>query len=340
MCLLVVAALQIQDKMISQSFTDYNTYSVRSIGMLRQFPTARLVQQAFNQPATLEWTYTVPKGKVLAGIYIDVNVTTTGAGMTTVPVSQAIQSLQVYNTNADGSGGLAADIDQYTLDLLAGVSKYLESQLSTYNWYRPVPAILDPVNVATGAALYARWKIWLPLPGVAFKFSMNIPNLQTVWGAGQTGGAIAASIVPIFEDEDDGGRPRTQYYVYAKQSATVTKAAWRNAYIAALFAPSEWGSIQSGINMGGKLSPEEITRVEDLFDDELIAYIAQSASAANPDVKPITDAAVNPVADNWALVKLFETPQLISVGLNTSKTIKAVIFSDLTPDKIAQNAAN
>lgn len=309
--------------------------------LLRSWPAARKVQSFFNQPDTLEWDYQAPPNKTLQGLHIDANLTSVGAGMTTVPLSQAIQTLDIYSASDPNQlPTYCCTIDQYTLDLAAGFTKYLELVNENINEYRFAPAYVDPPNVATGASLYGRWKLYLPLPGKGFKIVVNCQNETNVFGSGMTNGPLAMSVVPIWRDakaasNTPGAKATKQWNVYAKQAASITKIAYQNAYVAALFAPSEWSTFQSGVDLGGKLSPEMITRMEDYFDDELVSYITQSASAANPDVKPITDASVNPVADNWCLENEFDTPTRVTVGTNVAKTIKAIIFTDLPVDKVA-----
>lgn len=303
--------------------------------VLQLFPSNRRTQQTYNQAQDLEWIISVPNGLALIGFMLDINITTTGSGMSTTPLSQAVQFLRAYAIDSNNNQATKMDVDQYTLDLYTSFGQWLAEQegLGTYLSNSGVPWI-DPPNVATGASLYGNWKIYAPIPGQLIRVVLSVPNLTTVFGTGMTGGVVNAQLVPILADDTDAGEPRRQFAISAKQYASKTSQFFQGAETAILFSASEWGSKASGIEVGEKLTSEMITRMEDYWQDQL-AFFAGTTGSANPDFKAIIDGSTNAVTATFVIGRQLDQPNPVKIGLNAATTIKCIILSSVVDaDKV------
>jgi len=293
------------------------------------YPSARQTPTAYDVPASLDWVFDVPKGKMLAGLIVDAKLTTVGAGMSLVRISQQIQKMTVY-----GDGQLVLDADQYCLDLIPIITQWGKhhddyADLTLAQQVAGSVVVQDDVNVATGAAMYGFWKIAVPLPAKRqIKVHLDTLAGPTVFGAGMTGGVPQYSVVPIWANIG----ARKQYSLYARQLSGVLKTAYRGVEIGAFFTAAEWNTISNGIKLGGTLSPEQIYAIQSNVGNALALWAPVIGAAVNGRLKTIQDPL--PAANTYVLANKFDGQAVAEFAFTTATTVKAIIMSETTPDNI------
>lgn len=295
------------------------------------FPSARKTPTSFSTPASLEWVYDIPPGKMLAGFIFDAKVTTVGAGMSLTRISQYIQKFRAF---ADGK--LALDIDQYTMDLCPIVTQwskhhddYADLTFTGASSTSSTVLVQDDINVATGAALYGFWHVAAPLPVKnQIKFILDTYGGQTVFGAGMTGGVPEFSIVPVFANIGQ----RKQYNLYAKRLSSILRVSYRGVEVGVFGTTSEWNTISNGVKLGGELSPEQIYANQSIQGNAMAAFAPKGGSVVNGRLAGFKD----PLPDTglFTLANKFDGQAAVDLSFTTATDVKAVILSEADPDSI------
>jgi hypothetical protein len=288
-------------------------------------PGARQSPPAFNQSGSLPWTFQVPTGKALQGLRISALLTTVGAGMTTTRLSQIFQAIKVYNAN-----GLIADIDQYTLDLLAAVSHALKHTDDYLNRPTNTDVVRDPANVATGAALYGSWDIHCPLPGDVFKVLIELFDSTAVFGAGMTGGIPSISVVPIWTNSNQNNLKK-QYNIFAKRLVNVTHRALQGVEMICISALVDIATIGPGLDLGGKMTVEEMTERQSIANDMLRGLLVDGTASLRTLL--VRDPLTN--ANTYLLIKKADDAFIANLDLTTGSDLKVMAWSELQVEKVS-----
>jgi len=297
------------------------------------FPSARKTPTSYDNPASLEWIFDVPNGKILAGFTLDIKCTTTGAGMNLVKLSQLIQKFRAFDVTPEGQK-LVLDIDQYTLDLVPIVTHWAKhkddySDESLGGSVSDSLVVRDDTNVATGAALYGFWKIHAPLPvSRQVVFRIDTYAGPAVFGAGQTGGNPQFSIVPVFAS---AGKKK-QYTLYAKRLAAVLRASFRGVEVGAFAVDAEWTTVQNGINLGRDLTPEQMYAIQSNIGNSMLLWANDPGLAVDGRLETFEDPLAE--ASTYVLANKFDGQAPVDISFNTAKDLKAVVMSEATPDLI------
>jgi hypothetical protein len=294
------------------------------------YPSARKTPTAFDVPASLEWIFDVPAGKMLAGFTVDLKIATVGAGMTTARVSQLFQKFRAF---ADGK--LALDIDQYTMDLVPIFTQwakhqedYAEDSSGTQGATESL-VVEDDINLAGGAQLYGFWKIHAPLPVKnQIRFQVDTYAANSVFGAGMTGGIPQLSIVPVFANIGK----RKQYNIYAKQLASVLRASYRGVEVGGFFVDSEWTTVQNGVRLGSELTIEQMYAIQNNVGNNMLQYA--NAAGANVDDRLPTFQDPLTAADAYVLANKFDGQAPVDLAFQGSQDVKAIVLSEAGPDAI------
>jgi hypothetical protein len=294
------------------------------------YPSARKTPTAYDVPASLEWIFDIPNGKMLAGFTIDVKIATVGAGMTLARVSQLFQKFRAF---ADGK--LALDIDQYTLDLVPIFTQwakhqedYADNSFGAQGALESV-VVVDDENVATGANLYGFWKIHAPLPVKnQIRFQLDTYAANAVFGAGMTNGVPQFSIVPVFANIGK----RKQYNLYAKQLSSVLRSSYRGVEVGGFFVDAEWTTVQNGVRLGSELTIEQMLAIQNNVGNNMLLYA--NTVGANVDNRLPTFQDPLPGADTYVLANKFDGQAPVDLAFNGAQDIKAIVLSEAGPDQI------
>lgn len=294
------------------------------------YPSARKTPTAFDVPATLEWIFDIPQGKMLAGFTVDLKLATVGAGMTAARVSQLFQKFRAF---ADGK--LALDVDQYTLDLLPIFTQwakhqedYAENSIGTQGALESL-VVVDDENIPAGGNLYGFWKVHAPLPVKnQIRFQIDTYAANSVFGAGMTGGIPQISIVPVFAN---AGK-RKQYNIYAKQLASVLRASYRGVEVGGFFVDAEWTTIQNGVKLGQELTIEQMYAIQNNVGNNMLQYA--NGVGANVDDRLPTFNDPLPDASSYVLANKFDGQAPVDLAFQGSQDIKAIVLSEAGPDAI------
>lgn len=293
------------------------------------YPSSRQTTTAYDNPQTLKWVKDVPAGKMPAGFFIDVKLTTVGAGMSLTRVSQIFKSLKIF---ADGK--LAVDIDQHTLDLapiFLNWAKHQDdyadlvfAQLDTGS-----RVVKDDINVATGAAMYGSWDLPIPVPAAKqIRVEAELYAMTSVFGAGMTGGVPSISVVPKWANQ---GR-RKQYNMYARQLSNVVRAAYRGIEVGAFFKTSDWNTGNNGLKLGGDLSTEETWAIQSNVGNNMLQYAAVRGSLVDGRLNTIVDPLT--AADTYCIANKFDGQTSAEFAFSSATSVKALILSDAKPGTI------
>lgn len=294
------------------------------------YPSARKTPTAYNVPASLEWVFDVPNGKMLAGFILDAKLITTGAGMTTAKISQIFKSIKAY---ADGNN-LTLDVDQYVLDLLPIFTQWAKhhddyADLTIGQLATGARVVQDDANVATGATLYGYWKVAAPLQAQKqLRFKIETYAMTTPFGSGMTAGLPSISIVPIWANVGK----RKQYNIYAKQLSSVIAASYRGVEIGACFAASEFSTITNGIKFGGDLTPEETLAKQSNVGNDLNTWAIVNGAAVDNRLTTIQDPATG--ASVYVLADKFDGQAAIEINFSSAQTLKTIVMSEVDPGKV------
>lgn len=294
------------------------------------YPSARKTPTAYDAPATLEWIFDIPDGKMLTGFILDAKLTTVGAGMSLTRISQIFQKIRAF---ADGK--LALDIDQYTLDLVPMSTHWARHQDDYADVSIGTQGVTiskltqDDINVATGAAMYGYWNCAIPLPVQdQVRFQIDTYGGPAVFGAGMTGGVPQLSIVPIFANIGK----RKQYNLYAKRLSSVLRASYRGIEIGAFYATAEFNTISNGIRLGRDLTPEQIFAIESIQANNLMVMAEGSGAKVDNRLNTIKDPFTN--AAVFVLADKFDGQAPADFAFTTSQNLQAVVLSESSPDAI------
>lgn len=293
------------------------------------FPEARQSPTAYDLPASLDFVFDVPSGKMLAGFILDAKLTSVGAGMTAARISQQIKRLTAY-----GDGKLVVDVDQYCLDLVPIVTQWAKhhddyADLTIAQQVAGAVCVQDDINAAGGAAMYGFWKIAAPLPAKnQIRFHLDTLSGTTAFGTGMTSGTPSYSIVPVWANVGS----KKQYSLYAKQLASVIKASYRGVEVGAFFVTSEWNTIINGVKLGQTLSPEQIYAIQSNIGNSMAVWAPVIGTAINGRLKGIQDPL--PAASTYTLANKFDGQTACQISFASAQTVKSIIMSETSPDAI------
>jgi hypothetical protein len=300
---------------------------------LKTIPNARQVlNNAFTEPGTAEWTFITPEGYQLDELLIDLVLTTTGTTTAGTPAT-LVDTIKAFAENQ------VMEIDGYALPLAVVATHVFEAD-ETGEGFEGSPgnplACRDPAVTSAGT-YYACYRIKAPLPGSAIKVV-----LATKAGTGLLVGATAlvmsASCVAIYTKE-----VKEQYTLFARQAASATKRTY-NGVLKAMFASgSNFATVSDGLRLETDLTPEQILAKQSMGADEARGLSTNGSGVARTsgpllvtDPKGSGTLGIGTTVGAYMLQMRVDEMKQANLGFNTATTFMAIIFSKIPTPQILE----